>query len=145
MRFKDKMLPCPAAWNAIMRRHVVTSSQGSPAASNPTGCREPYVNKRQTIMSDSEHSERSVDISDFSEQSDAEDDQENEEMDQVLQSRNVMPYRFEPYDSDSDEVEVSDADHPDSEANGGAAPCQDLDIGRLQNTEWCVILLANCL
>lgn len=87
-------------------------------------------------MSDSDVSEFSVDLSDFSDQ--ISEDNVSEVREILEEGRGIEPYRFEPYDSYDEEVEVSGDEAAEGMAAGPAQPTAtiDLDIGRLQNIEW---------
>ncbi|XP_070539207.1 uncharacterized protein [Ptychodera flava] len=76
-------------------------------------------------------SEHSIDLSDVSETIEENCDSNNFRVN-TTDGQQIVPYRFEPYSQASDE----DSDGPDPEVVNDDVNCV-VDIGRLQNTEWC--------
>ena len=58
-------------------------------------------------MADSDVSDYSVDLADFSGEMSDDDVLEDRELPELLQARDIQPYRFEPYMSETEEVDVS--------------------------------------
>lgn len=75
----------------------------------------------------------SVNISDISETYDDEDVGDESGACGETNSGLIVPYRFEPYLLDDEEVDLSDGENGDHRSR-----VHELDIGRLQNKEWYV-------